>query len=91
MYDAAWAAVRQYQTSSDVKQKLADASAVSRRREALEVYAARVEELINSGGYAEAVKLVGRMAPLRDGAEQASYISALKVRHGRKRNLMKLL
>jgi hypothetical protein len=90
-YDAAWATVRQYQTSSDVKQKLADASKVSHRREALEVYAARVEELINSGGYAEAVKLVGRMAPLRDGAEQASYISALKVRHGRKRNLMKLL
>jgi hypothetical protein len=91
MYDAAWATVRQYQTSSDVQQKLADAGAVSHRREALEVYAARVEELINSGGYAEAVKLVNRMAPLRDGAEQGSYISALKVRHGRKRNLMKLL
>lgn len=91
MYDAAWAAKRQYQTSNDVRQELAHASEVSHPREALEVYAARVEELINVGGYAQAVKLVSRMAPLRNATEQASYISALRVRRGRKRNLMKLL
>lgn len=91
MYDAAWATLHQHQASSGVKQELAAASKASHPREALEVFAARVEELINSGGYAEAVKLVSRMAPLRHAAEQASYISALKVRHGRKRSLMKLL
>ncbi len=91
MYDAAWAAMRQNQASSGVKQELAGAGEAPHPREALEVYAARVEELINAGGYAEAVKLVSRMAPLRNAAEQASYIAALKVRHGRKRNLMKLL
>jgi hypothetical protein len=52
MYDAAWATVRQNQTSSGVKQELAGASEGSHPREALEVYAARVEELINIGGYA---------------------------------------
>jgi tetratricopeptide (TPR) repeat protein len=91
MYDAAWATARQHQASSGAKQELAKASEATHPREALEVYAARVEELINIGGYAEAVELVSRMAPLRNAAEQASYISALKVRHGRKRNLMKLL
>ena len=90
MYDAAWAAARQHQASSIAKQELAKASETTHPREAAEVYAAAVEQLINSGSYADAVKLVGRMAPLRDAAEQASYVAALKARHGRKRNLMKL-
>lgn len=91
MYDAAWAAVRKHQASSSVQQELARASEATHPRQALEIYAAGVEDLINRGGYAEAVKLVGRMKPLRDAAEQISYIAALKERHGRKRNLMKLL
>jgi hypothetical protein len=91
MYDAAWATVRQHQTSSSAKQELAKASETTHPGEALETYAVRVEELVNSGSYADAVKLVGRMAPLRNAAEQASYIAALKARHGRKRNLIKLL
>jgi hypothetical protein len=91
MYDAAWATVRQHQASSSARQELAKASETTHPGEALETYAVRVEELINSGSYADAVKLVGRMAPLRNAAEQASYIAALKARHGRKRNLMKLL
>jgi uncharacterized Zn finger protein len=90
MYDAAWAVVRQH-PSSLAKQELARASETTHPREALEVYASAVEQLINSGSYAEAVKMVSRMAPLRHAAEQASYIVALKARHGRKRNLMKLL
>jgi len=91
MYDAAWTTLRQHQASSSAKQELAKASEMTHPGEALETYAVRVEELVNSGNYVDAVKLVGRMAPLRNAAEQASYIAALKARHGRKRNLMKLL
>jgi hypothetical protein len=53
-----------------------------------------IEELADAGGdpaYAEAVKLIGRMAALRGSAEQAVYLADLKVRHRRKRNFMKLL
>lgn len=91
MYDAAWVTMRQHQVSPAVKDELARASETSHPREALEVYAAGVEPMINRADYAEAVKLVRRMARLRDAAEQASYIAALKLRHSRKRNLMKLL
>lgn len=91
MYDAAWAAVRQHQASSGAKQELARASEMTHPREALEAYAARAEELIDGDGYAEAVQLIGRMARLRDAGEQSAYLAALKLRHGRKRNLMKLL
>ena len=41
--------------------------------------------------YAEAAKLVARMARLREPAVQAAYLAELKARHGRKRNFMKLL
>ena len=93
-YDAAWAAVRQHQASRHVREALARASEASHPREALETYAACVEELANSGGnaaYTEAAKLIGRMASLSKPAEHASYIATLKTRHARKRNLMKLL
>jgi len=49
---------------------------------------------VNTGGnpaYAGAAKLIARMAALRNPAEQTSYVAALKLRFGRKRNLMKLL
>ena len=48
----------------------------------------------NTGGdpaYAEAAKLIARMAALRSAPEQAAYVAALKLRFDRKRNFMKLL
>jgi uncharacterized Zn finger protein len=73
---------------------LAQASEETQPREALAVYVERVEQLAEAGGspaYAEAAKLIGRIAALRRAAEQAVYVAALKVRFGRKRNFMKLL
>jgi hypothetical protein len=77
-----------------LKDELASDSEVTHPREALEVYTARVNQLANSGGdraYAEAAKLVARMATLRSKTEQVTYILELKVRFGRRRNFMKLL
>ena len=77
-----------------MKETLARASEATHPREALEIYARRIEELANAGGnpaYVEAVKLVARMAALRGAAEQAAYLAELRERHGRKRNFMKLL
>jgi tetratricopeptide (TPR) repeat protein len=94
MYDVAWAAVRKHGASLGLKDELAKASEATHPREALEVYAGRVDQLVNTGsasGYAEAVKLVARMAGLRSKGEQGAYVLALKLRFGRKRNFMKLL
>ena len=76
------------------KDALARASEATHPREAIEVYAERVDRLANTGGnsaYAEAAKLIARMATLRSAAEQATYVSTLKARFGRKYNFMKLL
>ncbi len=94
MFDAAWAAVRKHGASMTLKEELARASEATHPSEALEVYAARVDQLANTGGdsvYAEAAKLVARMATLRAKAEQVAYVLALKERFGRRRNFMKLL
>ena len=63
-------------------------------REALEVYAERVNQFVITGGnhsYGEAAKLIARMAALQCEAEQAAYRATLKAHHGQKRNFMKLL
>jgi hypothetical protein len=94
MFDAAWAAARKQGSSIALKEELAEASEATHPNEALEVYAARVEQFVNAGsapGYAEAVKLVARMATLRGKGEQVAYVLELKVRFGRRRNFMKLL
>jgi uncharacterized Zn finger protein len=90
-FDRAWAAVRKHGASMGAQEDLADASKKSHPREALGVYAARVEEHVTGGRYEEAVKLVARMGKLRDTAEQAAYVADIKDRHRRKRNFMKLL
>jgi len=93
-FDEAWAAVRRHGASMGVKETLARASEATHPSEAVDVYAARVDGLADVGGnsaYAEAAKLIARMAALRSAAEQAAYVAALKTRFGRKRNLMKLL
>jgi len=94
MFDAAWAAVRSQGASMGVKEALARASEATHPREVVDVYAERVDQFANAGGnqaYAEAAKLIARMATFRSAAEQAAYVAALKERFGRKRNLMKLL
>jgi uncharacterized Zn finger protein len=94
MFDQAWAVLRKHGASNGLKEKLAQASEATHPREALETYAERVDQLVNAGGnraYAEAAALVGRMAALRDGADQAAYLAALKARFRRKRNFMMLL
>jgi uncharacterized Zn finger protein len=94
MFDQAWAVVRKHGGSNGLKENLAQACEATHPQEAIETYAERVDQLVNSGGnraYAEAAALVARMAALRDGAGQAAYVAALKARFGRKRNFMMLL
>jgi tetratricopeptide (TPR) repeat protein len=94
MFDAAWALVREHGSPLALKEELAKASEATHPREVLEVYAERVVALVNTGGnsaYAEAAKLVARMARLRGTKEQTDYVLALKARFDRKRNFMKLL
>lgn len=94
MFDAAWSAVGKHGASRSVKESLAEASDKTHPRESLGVYGKRVEELVRGGGnsaYAEAARLVGRMAALRAPSEQAAYVEALKARHGRKRNFLRVL
>jgi uncharacterized Zn finger protein len=94
LHDRAWALAGDPGISDGLAETLARASEASHPREALAVYARRVEKLAELGGnpnYAGAVELVARMARLRDAAEQAAYVADLKARHRAKRNLMKLL
>ncbi len=80
--------------SVDLQEKLARACEATHPREALEIYAERVNQLADAGGshaYAEAASLINRMAGLRGAAVQAAYVAELKMRFGRKRNFIKLL
>lgn len=87
----AWATASEHRLSIGIREELARASEASHPREALQVYAEHVEQLAGISGYAEAAKLIARMAKLRSAAEQSAYVAALRERHGRKRNFMKLL
>jgi hypothetical protein len=91
IFAAAWTAARTYKVELHVQEDLARASEAAHPREALEVYAERVEQLVRNSGYAEAAKLIARMARLRNAAEQSAYVAELKSRFVRKRNFMKLL
>lgn len=94
LFDRAWAIALKHPVSRATQQKLAIESEASHPREALAVYARRVEELASLGGdrvYLEAAGLVARMGRLRASAEQAAYVTSLKERFGRKRNFLKLL
>lgn len=91
MFDAAWSALERHGGGGQLQQALADASKASHPDKALAVYAKLVEEHAKFGRYEEAVQLVERMAGLRNATEQATYLAALKERHRRKRNFMKLL
>ncbi len=76
------------------REALARASEASHPRQAVEVYAERIDRLVDDGSnsaYAEAAKLLAHMAALRTSDAQADHIAALKARFSRKRNFMKLL
>jgi uncharacterized Zn finger protein len=90
-FDEAWAAHRKFGASPGVTERLATETEKTHPTAAAEVHQANVEQLVGIGAYAEATKLIARMAKLRDATVQAAYVTALKERHGRKRNLMKLL
>ena len=93
-FEAAWAMARKHRVSRAIMESLARESEADHPREALEVYARRVDELANGGGnraYEEAAGLIAHMGALRAGAEQAAYLAALKERFGRRRNFVKLL
>jgi hypothetical protein len=93
-FETAWAMTRKYRVSPRAKEGLARASEADHPREALNVYAERVDELANGGGnraYEEAAGFIARMGRLRAPAEQTAYIAAVKERFGRKRNFVRLL
>ncbi|WP_258585255.1 DUF6880 family protein [Mesorhizobium sp. AR02] len=93
-FETAWLTVHEYGASEGLKQQLAQASEATHPREALKVYAARVDQMAQLGGdgsYAEAAALIGRMAYLRGASEHSAYLADVKTRFGRKRNFTKLL
>jgi uncharacterized Zn finger protein len=94
MFDAAWVTLRRHGASTELKESLARASEATHPQEAVEAYAQRVDQLTNLGGdpaYAQAAKLIARMAALRTAPEQAAYVAALKARFGRRRKFVVLL
>jgi len=95
MVDAAWSVLRRHGgTSIPMRMDLCRVSETTHPNEVSGVYEERVEDLIRGGtndGYAEAAKLVARMALLRSKTDHTAYVAALKERHARKRNFMKLL
>ncbi|MDN5001671.1 SWIM zinc finger domain-containing protein [Bradyrhizobium sp. GCM10027634] len=90
-FDDAWSSVSRFGASPYARQALVEASDMKFPREALQFYEAQIERLLTGAGYEEAVKIIRRMARLRSEAEQLAYVADLRVRHGRKRNFMKLL
>lgn len=90
-FDAAWAVVRKFDASPYTRQELVEATDTDFPQEALAFYTAKVEQLATAGIYEEAVKTIRRMEKLCDAPARATFIAGIKVRHGRKRNFMKLL
>ncbi|CAN7670884.1 SWIM zinc finger family protein [Mesorhizobium sp. LjRoot246] len=93
-FDLAWANTREHGASDGLKERLARASEATHPREALTIYAERVNRLAEFGGndaYAEAAVLIGHMAGLRVASEHVAYLADVKARFGRRRNFMKLL
>ena len=90
-FDDAWSSVSRFGASSYAGQALVEASDEKFPRQALEYYRAQVERLLIQAAYEEAMKLIRRMAKLHSEAEQGAYVADLRIRHGRKRNFMKLL
>jgi hypothetical protein len=93
--DAAWEAARRQGCHDGLWRQLAEASEAVRPADAIAVYHRLAEAqvgLTNKHGYAEACRLIGRIAVIRarlgeDGAQRA-YVEDLLVRHRAKRNFV---
>ncbi|WP_207540465.1 SWIM zinc finger family protein [Sabulicella rubraurantiaca] len=96
--DAAWEAVRRHGCHDGLWRQLAEASEAARPADAIAVYERLAEaqvRLTNKHGYAEACRLIGRIAAVRarlgeDRAQQA-YVEDLLARHRAKRNFVAML
>ncbi|MGG5889676.1 SWIM zinc finger family protein [Falsiroseomonas sp. HC035] len=96
--DAAWDAARRHGCHDGLWRQLAEASEVARPADAIAVYQRLAEAqvgLTNKHGYADACRLVGRIAAVRarigeDGAQRA-YVEDLLARHRAKRNFVAML
>ncbi|UFZ05190.1 acyltransferase [Bradyrhizobium ontarionense] len=94
LFDRAWAIASRFPLARDLEEELARATEKTHPAQVLAMYQRWAEQLANSGdnlGYEKAAELIRRMATLRPAKEHVTYVLEFKVRHGRKRNLMKLL
>ncbi len=96
--EAAWGAAQELDCSRRLWLDLARQRAAEHPADAIAVYQREIEAAIGVAGgkgYATAVELVGRVAAImeRQGEfdELSMYLVELRARHGRKRNLIKLL
>jgi len=90
-HDQAWDTFRKFGASPSTHEELVQATEKSYPAEAIAFYTPSIEHLVDHGQYEQAVELIARLAKLRPAGEQNAYVLSLKVRHGRKRNFMKLL
>ena len=96
--EAAWGAAQELDCSRSLWLDLARRRAAEHPADSIAVYQREIEAAIGVAGgkgYAAAVELVGRVAAImeRQGEfdELCTYLLELRARHGRKRNLIKLL
>lgn len=96
--NAAWEAVRRHGCHDGLWRQLAEASEAVRPAEAIAVYQRLVEAqvgLTNKHGYAEACRLIGRIAAVRarlgEDRAQQTYVEELLTRHRAKRNFVAML
>lgn len=94
MFAEAWQVARAHRIDAVRILRLAAASEASCPTEAAAAYVARIETLVPQGGndnYAEATRLLGRLAGLRSAAAHAAHVSDLRQRFKAKRNFMKMI
>jgi tetratricopeptide (TPR) repeat protein len=96
--DAAWEAARRHGCHDGLWRQLAEASEAARPADAIAVYQRLAEAqvgLTNKHGYAEACRLIGRVATVRarlgEDQTQRAYIEDLLARHRAKRNFVAML
>jgi len=90
-HDQAWDTFRKFGGSPSIHEQLVRATEKTHSGEAIAFYTASIEHLVKFGHYEQAAELIARLAELRPAGEQNAHVLSLKVRHGRKRNFMKLL
>ncbi len=95
---AAWTAAQGLDCSRELWLDLAKRREQDHPNDSIGIYQREIEASIattNDGGYAAAVALLGRVAPLMErlgqDREYRTYVLDLRARHGRKRNLMRRL